>query len=153
MRPSTYAGTPVTMDSGGVPMRSTGQFFLTSSWFAPMPPEVTMTALARSSKSPTVSRDEATPRAAAEGSSSDPRTPTAAPSSTINSSTWCRYLKSTSPRSAAASTGSRKTRTTSGPVPHVMWKRGTEFPCPVAVPEPRSAHPTFGVTFSPRPCR
>ena len=29
--------------------------------------------------------------------------------------------------------GSAKTRTISGPVPHVRWKRGTELPWPVAV--------------------
>ena len=46
IRPSTYAGTPVTMKPGAVPSRS-GQYRRTISWFAPMPPLVTITACAR----------------------------------------------------------------------------------------------------------
>ena len=45
---------------------------------------------------------------------------------------------------SARSTGSRKIRTTSGPVPQVRWKRGTELPWPAARPSPRSAQPTIG---------
>ena len=40
--------------------------------------------------------------------------------------------------------------TTPVPVPHGMWKRGTEFPCPPLVPSPRSAHPTTGKNEMPR---
>jgi hypothetical protein len=36
--------------------------------------------------------------------------------------------------------------TTPGPVPQVMWNRGTELPCPSARPSPRSAQPTTGKT-------
>src|SRR5690606_6075095 len=36
-----------------------------------------------------------------------------------------------------------------GPVPQVMWKRGTELPCPSARPSPRSAQPTTGKSFTP----
>ncbi len=79
-------------------------------------------------------RDDALPRSTSVGSSTVPRTPTAAPSSTISSSTWWRNSKRTRPRCSASSTGSRKTRTTSGPVPQVRWKRGTELPWPDASP-------------------
>ena len=40
IRPSTWSGTPATIAVGGVPSRS-GQLRRTSSWLAPMPPEVT----------------------------------------------------------------------------------------------------------------
>ncbi len=42
--------------------------------------------------------------------------------------------------------------TTPGPVPQVMWKRGTELPCPPAVPSPRSAQPTTGNHRIPSRC-
>src|SRR6476469_2298604 len=64
-----------------------GQFRRTRSWFAPMPPLATITAGARNSNSPTVFRDDATPRAAVVGSSTAPRTPPTAPFSAISSST------------------------------------------------------------------
>ena len=109
-----------------------------------------MTAGARSSNSPTSSREELTPRSASLGARARvPRTPTTAPSSTTRSSTRCRKPNSTRPRSSPASTGSAKTRTTSGPVPQVRWKRGTELPWPVALPLPRSAQPTNGSTRRP----
>jgi hypothetical protein len=69
------------------------------------------------------------------------------------SSTWWRKANLTSPRLSPSSTGSAKTRTTSGPVPQVMWKRGTELPWPVALPLPRSAQPTNGTDLSPSSCR
>ena len=59
--------------------RRSGQLRRTSSWLAPMPPEVTTTACARSSKSPTTSRELASPRARALGSSTSPATPSTAP--------------------------------------------------------------------------
>ena len=50
-----------------------------------------------------------------------------------------------SPRSIASWNGA----TIPGPVPHVMWNRGTELPGPVAVYPPRSAHPTTGKKLTP----
>ena len=82
IRPSTCAGTPLSSWSGTRPIRF-GQFCRTRSWLPPMPPLATITACARNSNSPTVSRDDATPRAASVGSSTAPRTPTTAPSATI----------------------------------------------------------------------
>ena len=55
IRPSTWSGTPQIMFFGASPSRA-GQFLRTSSWLAPIPPEVTITAWASSSNSPTVSR-------------------------------------------------------------------------------------------------
>ena len=54
IRPSTWSGTPQIMFSGASPKRC-GQFLRTSSWLAPIPPEVTITACASSSNSPTAS--------------------------------------------------------------------------------------------------
>ena len=66
MRPSTWAGTPEIMCVGGFPSRS-GQFLRTSSWLPPMPPEVTITMGALSSKSPVSSRLLDWPRAQESG--------------------------------------------------------------------------------------
>ena len=63
IRPSTCAGTPEIMCSGGSPSRSRGHFSRTRSWLPPIPPVVTITACACSSKSPAASRFDATPRA------------------------------------------------------------------------------------------
>ncbi|PQM48505.1 hypothetical protein C1Y40_01275 [Mycobacterium talmoniae] len=52
-----------------------------------MPPLVTITAEARNSNWATTFRDDATPRAAVDGSSTLPRTPVTVVSSTISSST------------------------------------------------------------------
>src|SRR5215213_5434652 len=60
MRPSTWAGTPEIMRSGGAPNRS-GQNSRTRSWSAPMPPDATITAWARRAKVPTGSRELAAP--------------------------------------------------------------------------------------------
>ena len=76
--PSTWAGTPDSMRAGGSPSRA-GHMRRTRSWLAPMPPEVTMTACARSENSPTTVRELATPRAAALGSSTSPSTPSTTP--------------------------------------------------------------------------
>jgi hypothetical protein len=73
-------------------------------------------------------RELASPRAAELGSSSAPRTPTTAPPSTTSSSTRWRKRSSTSPRSTAARTRRSKGASSPGPVPQVMWKRGTELP-------------------------
>ena len=61
IRPSTWSGTPATIAVGGLPSRS-GQLRRTSSWLAPMPPEVTNTACASSENSPTTSRELGAPR-------------------------------------------------------------------------------------------
>src|SRR3954447_11204596 len=152
IRPSTWAGTPEIIVSGAGPNRDTGPFLRTNWWFAPMPPDVTRTAGARISKFPAASREDALPRSTSVSSSTVPRTPTTAPSSTIRSSTWCRNRNVTRPARSAASTGWAKIRTTSGPVPQARWNRGTELPCPSAVPPPRSAQPTTGVNRSPSVC-
>ncbi|GAA3021363.1 hypothetical protein GCM10020229_35730 [Kitasatospora albolonga] len=63
-----------------------------------------------------------------------------------------RKRRSTSPRAAAARTRAAKGATRPGPVPQVMWKRGTELPGPVAENPPRSAQPTTGKNRTPWPC-
>ena len=131
MRPSTWAGTPEIMCVGGLPSRS-GQFLRTSSWFPPMPPEVTITIGALSSKSPVSSRLLDRPRAHESGASTLPVTPVTAPLEVRSLSTRWRKRRSTSPRSAASRTRATNGPTTPGPVPHAMWKRGTELPCPMA---------------------
>ena len=131
IRPSTWSGTPATIAVGGVPSRS-GQLRRTSSWLAPMPPEVTNTACASSENSPTAPRELGAPRTASLGSSTDPRTPVTAPPEITSSSTWWRKRSSTSPRAAASRTRRSNGSTTPGPVPQVRWKRGTELPCPIA---------------------
>ena len=68
MRPSTWAGTPESIRCGAGPSRA-GQFLRTSSWLPPMPPAVTTTACAVSSKSPVSVRELASPRATELGSS------------------------------------------------------------------------------------
>jgi len=99
----------------------------------PIPPEVTTTACAEISKEPTSVRELASPRATPLGSRTPPRTPVTTPSVTTRSSTRCRNFSCTRPFSAAAFTRSMNGLTTPGPVPQVMWNRGTELPCPVAV--------------------
>ena len=98
---------------------------------------------ARTSNSPTTSRFSRR-AGASSGASIPPRTPTTAPSSTTSSSTRCRNLRVTKPAASPARTFAAKGATTPGPVPHVMWNRGTELPCPTAMPWPRSAQPTTG---------
>jgi hypothetical protein len=119
------------MRAGGRPSRS-GQLSLTRSWFPPMPPEVTITAWARSSNSPTATRELAVPRAASLGSRIWPRTPSTWPSVALSSSTRWRNRNVTSPRSTASRTRRTNGASTPGPVPHVMWNLGTELPCPIA---------------------
>lgn len=143
IRPSTCSGTPEIMFFGGAPSRA-GQFWRTRSWLAPMPPEVTITTGARSSKSPTTVRELRVPRGALLGSRTAPRTPVTTPAVRTTSSTRCRNLKPTSPLATAARTRFSKGSTTAGPVPQVTRKRGTELPWPSASPPPRSAQPTIG---------
>ena len=143
IRPSTWAGTPATIVFGGVPSRA-GQALRTRSWLPPMPPEVTITACARSSKSPTSTRLLALPRSTRVGSRTAPRTPTTVPPSTTSSSTRCRKANRIRPVATCSRTRRSNGATTPGPVPQVMWKRGTELPWPSARPSPRSAQPTTG---------
>ena len=70
IRPSTKSGTPATMCFGGVPMRG-GQFSRTRSKLPPMPPDVTSTVGACSSKSPTTSRELGALRGTSDGASTD----------------------------------------------------------------------------------
>ncbi len=58
------------MNLGGLPRRSTGQFWRTRSRLAPMPPEVMITAWAAYSKSPASSRLDSAPRTMSSGASS-----------------------------------------------------------------------------------
>ena len=131
IRPSTCAGTPVTMSVGGVPSRA-GQLARTRSWFAPMPPEVTITAWADSSNAPTSVREVATPRAASDGSRTAPETPVTTPSVLVRASTLWRKRSSTSPARSPSRTIRANGATRPGPVPQVTWNRGTELPCPSA---------------------
>ena len=131
------------MRTGGVPSRA-GQLARTSSWLAPSPPAVTTTAWARSSKVPAATREVGAPRAAPSAARTVPATPSIVPPVPVRASARWRNRSSTRPRSAAARTRRSNGSTTPGPVPQVMWKRGTELPGPVAVPPPRSAQPTTG---------
>jgi hypothetical protein len=97
-----------------------------------MPPEVTSTTGAASANSPTAVRELFCPRRAALGSSRSPRTPVTAPPLSVSASTLWRKRSSTVARACAARTRRINGSSTPGPVPHVMWKRGTELPCPVA---------------------
>ncbi len=117
-----------------------------------MPPEATTTAWERSTKSPTTSRVVATPRAERSAARSRPATPSTFPAVVVSRVTRWRGASRTSPASTAARTCRAKGATTPGPVPHTMWKRGTEFPGPVASPPPRSAQPTTGKNRTPSEC-
>jgi hypothetical protein len=128
IRPSTWAGTPQSSCSGTRPIRF-GQFARTMSWLPPIPPLVTITAEARNSNCPIDFRDDDTPRGSVEGSKTVPRTPVTASRSMISSSTWCRCAK----RTFGWSRNRRaKISAMAGPVPQVIWNRGTELPCPCA---------------------
>lgn len=156
MRPSTWAGTPMTKFSGTLgPSRSLGHAALTASTFPPMPPEETRTAEPYISNSPLMFRFVLTPLGESSGSRVRPLTPTTLPvaSSTSSLSTWWRNLNWTRPSFSMALTGSAKTLTISGPTPQVMWKRGTEFPWPSALPAPLSAQPTLKRKPMPRALR
>jgi hypothetical protein len=119
------------MCPGASPSRS-GHILRTSSWLPPMPPVVAITACAERENSPAGSRSLACPRRTELGASTVPDTPLTAPSVVVSSSTRWRKRSSTRPRATAARTRRSNGSTTPGPVPQVMWKRGTEFPCPSA---------------------
>ena len=101
------------MCRGGVPSRS-GQLARTSSWLAPIPPEVTSTTGASSANSPTAVRELFCPRRASLGSSSSPRTPVTAPPPTVRASTLWRKRSSTRPRARASPTRRRNGSSTPG---------------------------------------
>src|SRR5580704_7522240 len=75
-----------------------GQDERTSLWLAPIPPEVTITACAPSSNSPTGVRELGCPRATELGSSTVPATPATAPPLEVMESTRCRNFSVTRPR-------------------------------------------------------
>ena len=130
--PSTCAGTPESIRCGGVPSRS-GQLARTRSWLPPMPPEVTITAWARSSKAPATSRLLAVPALGVGGLQdlAADRVHGCPPLRDRPVTRW-RKRSSTRPRATPARTRRSNGATRPGPVPQVMWKRGTELPCPVA---------------------
>lgn len=97
-----------------------------------MPPEVTITAWAPSRNSERTSRELGRPRSASLSTSTSPATPSTAPPVVVSAVTRCRKRSSTRPLATASRTRRANGATTPGPVPHVMWKRGTELPCPVA---------------------
>lgn len=93
---------------------------------------VTITAWALSSKAPATSRLLGLPRSASEGSRTSPLTVSTLPAVRDSPVTRWRKRSSTSPRATPARTRRSNGATSPGPVPQVMWKRGTELPCPVA---------------------
>ena len=112
-----------------------GQFRRTRSWLPPMPPEVTMTACAAELEvADHRPRSSARPRPTSLGSRTSPRDP-GRPRRRRRSarSTRCRNRSSTRPRATARRPAARTARARPGPVPQVMWKRGTELPCPLAL--------------------
>ena len=119
------------MRSGGRPSLE-GQASRTSSWLAPIPPEVTITAWAPSSNSPAGVRELGCPRETELGSSTVPATPASAPPFRVSESTRWRNFSVTRPRATPSRTRRSNGSTTPGPAPHAMWNRGTEFPCSVA---------------------
>ena len=98
-----------------------------------MPPEVTITAWAFSAKSPTTVREEGAPRSTPLGSRMSPATPSTTPADCVSAFTRWRKRSDTRPALAASRTLATNGAMSAGPVPQVMWKRGTELPCSVAV--------------------
>ena len=90
-----------------------------------------MTACARNANSPAAVREDETPRGASLGSRMVPDTPSTAPPVTVSASTRCRNSSLTRPVSAAARTRRANGSTIPGPVPQVMWNRGTLLPRPL----------------------
>ena len=132
MRPSTWSGTPEIICFGGVPSRS-GQLRRTSSWLAPMPPEVTSTTGASSANSPTAVRELRSPRRTPLGSSTSPRTPVDRAAGDHELVDLVAEAQLDQPaRGCASRTRRSNGSSTPGPVPQVRWKRGTELPWPVA---------------------
>lgn len=97
-----------------------------------MPPEVTITAWALSSNAPVVSRLLAVPRSAPLSWRISPVTVSTSPPERPRPVTRWRKRAWTSPFAIPSRTLRSKGATTPGPVPQVMWKRGTELPWPLA---------------------
>ena len=98
-----------------------------------MPPDDTIVAPAVISNASTTSRELATPRAAPEGARMSPVG--AGDGAVLDVSATSRGGAArivTRPCASPASTAAWNGATTPGPVPQVMWKRGTELPGPVA---------------------
>ena len=89
-------------------------------------------APAVTSNEPTTSRELTAPRTDPDGVRTSPEAPVTAPSEVVRAVTRCRGRIVTRPARSASSTAAAKGATIPGPVPQVMWKRGTEFPGPVA---------------------
>ena len=73
------------------------------------------------------------PRAAPDGARMSPAAPVTAPSAERSVVTLWRARIVTRPCASPSSTAAWNGATMPGPVPHVMWNRGTELPGPVAV--------------------
>ena len=123
----------------------------TSSWSAPMPPEVTTTAWARSSNSPVTSRlvrHTAGLAGRGQDAAADADDGAAVGHQLVDAVAEPHgHLAGLHARHGP---GARTAPATPGPVPQVTWKRGTELPCPRARPSPRSAQPTTGKNRTPR---
>ena len=119
--------------SAALPSRA-GQFARTRSWLradAAGGDDHRLGRGGRSRRRP--SREVGAPRATSAGSSISPRTPVdGAARAVTSSSTRCRNRSG----HLTVPDGSRTRRTngssTPGPVPQMMWNRGTELPCPPA---------------------
>ena len=83
-----------------------------------MPPDVTMTACARSANEPTTRRELAVPRSALLGSSTSPCTPSIAPPVLVSPVTRWRKRNETMPRFRLAHAPHERLDH-AGPVPHV----------------------------------
>src|SRR5258706_134652 len=147
--PSTWSGTPDSIRAGGVPRRA-GQNLRTRSWSAPMPPLVMTTACARSEKVPSRTRELGAPRSASSGARISPATPSIVPPLVSRSVTRCRWRTDTAPRAAAPRTRRTKSASTQGPVPQVMWKRGTASAISAVATRPASPAPTTMTSVSMR---
>ena len=133
IRPSTCAGTPESMCAGGVAEPLAATCARTSSWLPPMPPVVTITAWAASANSPAGSRPLASPRLTGLGARTVPATPVdgAAGGGELVDAVAEAQLDAARARPPSRTRRSNGS-TTPGPVPQVMWKRGTELPWPSA---------------------
>src|SRR3984885_13389186 len=136
IRPSTWSGTPESIRSGGLPSLS-GHACRTSSWLAPIPPEVTITAGALISNSPTGVRELASPRATELGSSTVPATPASVPPFDVSESTWWRNFRVTLPRATASRTRRSNGSPPPGPGPPARGR-------PPRGPDARTARPRRG---------
>ena len=131
MRPSTCAGTPESI-CVGAGAEALGPAARTSSWLPPIPPELTITAPAASSNSPTTSRELDRPRAQSSGARIAPVTPSTAPSVTVEPVDAVAEAQLDEPVALRLADAATNGSIRPGPVPQVTWKRGTELPGPFA---------------------